>query len=467
VLTRTLEDVVLHMKAVGVPHLQRFPFPTPPDSATLRAAQLLLRNLGALGREFSRSSPAPGSGDSVADGPITSMGRAMSLLPLSARHARMLILAKQAGVMEHGIAMVAILAESEPFLGRKGNLWRHPVSDALGRLQAVGAYAHAVGRGQCSKEFCEEHQLHAPSMERVMQLRSQLTRLANLRFGNETGWVKLNPRGDLAPPTPAQSDLLRQAVLGGLLDHVARRVYGVGKSPTRAYYSACTGSYSSALVVSSRSGLHTENPADMPAWLVFADVKEVGKRGDLAMQCCTAIDPEWLAVLAADSPLLRLSGPVEQPAPQYDTVRDMVMTHVSPRYGDQSWDLPLHRVPLREVAGQEAQYRWVARLLLEGRIDPSFAPLGAAGVLSDSPAVLTRGFTLDPPPPLMLQKASQIVNDLASKNVWSMESLRREWSCNPNFLRSTILLWVRKEGAKKEIFRKAWSEAQKKVARQT
>ncbi|CAN0388122.1 unnamed protein product, partial [Ectocarpus sp. 8 AP-2014] len=159
VLTRPLEDVMLQMKAMGVVDVSRFPFPTPPDAVGLRSAAVLLANLGATA---GRGSAAASGGSSSGGGEITPVGKALALLPVGARYAKMLLLAVQGGLLAHAAALVAMLTEGDPFVrpdsavAVKGNggeegeegggggddaeevrriraQWLHPTSDALAR----------------------------------------------------------------------------------------------------------------------------------------------------------------------------------------------------------------------------------------------------------------------------------------------------------------------------------------------
>ena len=108
VLTRPLEDVMLQMKAMGVVDVSRFPFPTPPDATGLRAAAALLSNLGAT--------IGGGGGGEEDSGEITAVGKALALLPVGARYAKMLLLAVQGGLLAHAAALVAMLTEGDPFV---------------------------------------------------------------------------------------------------------------------------------------------------------------------------------------------------------------------------------------------------------------------------------------------------------------------------------------------------------------
>lgn len=145
VLTRPLEDVMLQMKAMGVVDVSRFPFPTPPDAAGLRSAATLLANLGATagrGNVDGGGSGGGGGGAGMGDGTgeITPVGKALALLPVGARYAKMLLLAVQGGLLDHATALVAMLTEGDPFV--------RPSS----AVKTDGDGEAAAGAGGCEKE---------------------------------------------------------------------------------------------------------------------------------------------------------------------------------------------------------------------------------------------------------------------------------------------------------------------------
>ena len=77
--THILLDAVVygfHRPSHGLPvQVSNFPFPTPPERAALAAAEAALAALGALGAQQQ----------------LTARGRAMATLPITPRHARMLL----------------------------------------------------------------------------------------------------------------------------------------------------------------------------------------------------------------------------------------------------------------------------------------------------------------------------------------------------------------------------------------
>lgn len=86
------------------------------------------------------------------------------------------------------------------------------------RLKAAGAYAYATSGGTATGggDFCRQNFLHAPTMDRSLQLRRQLSRLVDLRFGTEPGWKDCDLAGALRPPSRRQSDALRQVSRSGV-----------------------------------------------------------------------------------------------------------------------------------------------------------------------------------------------------------------------------------------------------------
>lgn len=52
---KPVEDLILQMKDLGIDRINNFPFPTPPDSNAVRAAENLLIQLGALELDKTRT----------------------------------------------------------------------------------------------------------------------------------------------------------------------------------------------------------------------------------------------------------------------------------------------------------------------------------------------------------------------------------------------------------------------------
>ncbi|KAK5167872.1 hypothetical protein LTR04_007069, partial [Oleoguttula sp. CCFEE 6159] len=94
ILRTPIEGVVLQLKSMDLQHVVNFPFPTPPDRASLAKAEKLLTYLGAIDQA----------------GKITATGRELSAYPLTPRFSRMLLIGQNHNVTAYAIALVAALA---------------------------------------------------------------------------------------------------------------------------------------------------------------------------------------------------------------------------------------------------------------------------------------------------------------------------------------------------------------------
>ena len=195
------------MRAMGIDRVARFPFISPPEPAALARAQRTLMILGALrpvrGGDGRGAMGASGDDDDV--GALTPVGRAMAALPISPRHARMLLAAAASdarGCLAGAVAAAAALSLDSPFLRgdgadadaedgrrdgeseeasrvpsrRRARVFHHEDSDALSAARALVAY-DAIGDPRDAHAFCVEHRLHGKTMREMSDLRRQLLRV--------------------------------------------------------------------------------------------------------------------------------------------------------------------------------------------------------------------------------------------------------------------------------------------------
>ena len=233
----SVESVVLQLKAMGIPNIAHFPFPTPPDRQALVRAERLLENLGAL-----------------SDGKVTSVGRELSTYPLSPRLARILEAANRKGCLEHAVALVSILAMPEVFvseaqLGLKdpeplqsGELWtgedvqeatardkrRKEYNSFHGHLSRLDRHSDAIKLLSTFIDFSHSQQNHSESLQRftqtkslqeAVQLNQQLTQLIRQQHFDQVTHTTTS----LSAPSSTQVKLLRQLVAGGYFDQIAQR----------------------------------------------------------------------------------------------------------------------------------------------------------------------------------------------------------------------------------------------------
>ncbi|XP_033747918.1 probable ATP-dependent RNA helicase DHX37 isoform X2 [Pecten maximus] len=237
---RPVDDLVLQMKDMNIDKVMNFPYPTQPDPEQLKAAERLLVSLGALtapvlhpkSRFKSKEEPSR----------ITPLGRAMAHFPVSPRYSKMLSLGHQHDLLPYVVAMVAALSVAEVFVelhqppdesGEKEDfkkrlqhfkqiqkIWAGAghsllLGDLMVLLKAVGSCEYQG----CTPEFCQKHGIRFKAMKEIRKLRVQLTNSVNTVIPEAN--LCVDPKLD--PPNDLQSKLLRQIILAGLGDHVARK----------------------------------------------------------------------------------------------------------------------------------------------------------------------------------------------------------------------------------------------------
>ncbi len=229
ILRRPVDDLVLQMKAINIDKVVNFPFPTPPESKVLETAEKLLIDLGALAPKKTKKG--------VITSTITSLGQTMTKFPVSPRYAKMLCLGHQNQCLQYVVVIVAALTVHEIFssgssegedkkerlsnitkLRRKwaGDGLSQLLGDFMVMLRAVGA-AEFSG---CSPKFCQSSGLRHKAMVEVRKLRVQLTNAVN--GVSPDAQLYVDPK--MKPPSPSQTNILRQIILSCFGENVARRM---------------------------------------------------------------------------------------------------------------------------------------------------------------------------------------------------------------------------------------------------
>jgi ATP-dependent RNA helicase DHX37/DHR1 len=152
ILRMPIEGVVLQMKAMHIDTIPNFPFPTPPERATLQKAEKVLIHLGAL-----KSSLTTGA-------EITDLGRTMALYPVSPRFSRMLISGQQHQCLPYVITMVSALSVGDPFLYEEALLHADDDDD--------GGDSGDSGLGHTTFEAKEMHRLRRKAFFRSQSVSS-------------------------------------------------------------------------------------------------------------------------------------------------------------------------------------------------------------------------------------------------------------------------------------------------------
>ncbi|KAF4128928.1 Oligonucleotide/oligosaccharide-binding (OB)-fold [Phytophthora infestans] len=477
ILCQPIDDLVLQMKAMGIHNVSQFPFPTPPDRLAVKNALATLVNLGAV---------SPGD-----DEAITGLGRALVKFPVAARFAKMLLLAQKLDVVEYTIAIVAGLSGHSPFIHaldrrekekneeeneeenkseledmekewreaeemRKHAQWIDQESDVLSLLRAAGAYAYTGGSGQ----FCKDNHLHEKTMQNMLKLRQQLTRIVNKLYAEDT--VELKPK--MPPPDLDTQAVLRQIVAAGFLDQVAKRVpAGTITEGTKiernCAYIAATGQVKEPVYIHPHSSVFTPNPSKLPQFVVYQHIMRTTRA---YMKMVTAIEPEWLAGIGKNTPLCKYAPPLAEPAPFYHRELDEVQCYAKAQYGIHQWALPAMRIPYPDQLtsdskdGLGGKYRWFAKFLLDGQVITSLLPFSSA-LKEPSHTLIRKKFD---------KKIQLLVAKLQQNRVASRRALVAKWSKEDGklFLKAELQSWIK--DSHQTAFSQAWGALVKAAVQQ-
>nr|XP_011412430.2 probable ATP-dependent RNA helicase DHX37 [Crassostrea gigas] len=441
---RPVDDLILQMKDMNIEKVVNFPYPTPPDIEQIKAAENLLISLGALAVE---QVPRPLSRRGRRKPPdvvsrITPLGRAMACFPVSPRYAKMLSLGHQQGLLPYVVAVVAALSVQEVFIEfhkssedksefqeklkymtQIKRMWagsNHSLllGDLMVLLKAVGACEYQGA----SPEFCEKHGIRYKAMKEIRKLRAQLTNAVNTVIDNAN--LCVDPKLD--PPNDLQAKLLRQIVLAGLADHVAKKCPDPApnadeeaKKLKHAYF--CT-ELEEPVFIHPLSVLYKQKPE----YIVYQYIQETSK---VYMKGISAIEPEWLPVFAPY--YCTFSKPLESPEPSYSSSKGQVVCHMTCTFSRCSWPVP--PVELEYPEGLD-RYRWFARFLLEGKVVPKLKQFG--NDLLSTPVTMIKSWAKLQPRTEVLLKA------LVSKGVDNRDSLLKAWKTDSTYLLSEYSQWL-------------------------
>ncbi len=299
-----LSEVVLTLKAAGVQDLRKFRWLEAPDEVSLKHAEELLADLGAL-KVGSAAAPAalvsapltvtndahhhcPNVSDEasettreVACAPqlkITPIGRKMLAFPLHPRYARMLLAAQEYGCVYQACLIAALTQGRDLLLRNQGKDVDSAREDLLGEKSTsdfwilMRAWTFAMNN-QFRVDACRKLGIHAITAKQVGPLFDQFLRIA------EKEGLDVKPR-------EVKDEVLQKCVLIGFSDRVARRMD--------------QGTLRCDLVHNRRGVLARESVVQKSPLLVVAEVREIETRDkemNTILSLATAIEPDWLSEL--------------------------------------------------------------------------------------------------------------------------------------------------------------------------
>lgn len=437
---RPVEDLVLQMKDLNIDKVVNFPFPTSPATEALAAAEELLISLGAL-QEPPRTGRVKQMARARLSCPITPLGKAMASFPVSPRYAKMLALGKQQDCLPYVIAVVAAMTVRELFenldrpagseeentrltqrrarLTQMRRLWAGQgpsllLGDLMVMLGAVGACEFAG----CTPKFCEDNGLRYKAMVEIRRLRGQLTNAVNTVCPEVGAFV--NPK--MAPPTEHQVVCLRQIVLAGLGDHLARRVQAEDILDQKWKNAYKTPLMDEPVFIYPTSALFKK----LPEFVVYQEIMETTK---MYMKGVSAVETEWIPEFLPQ--YCHFNPPLETPAPWLCSSSGTIRCHRSSTFFRVGWQLPA--VEMEHPEGLE-RYKLFAQFLLEGQVCPQLKK-NARHLLSSPSIMLKTWAKLQP-------RTEVLLGALVSKQVDCKNALLSVWKTQEKFLLSAYCQWL-------------------------
>uniref|UniRef100_A0AAY5EEL2 RNA helicase n=1 Tax=Electrophorus electricus TaxID=8005 RepID=A0AAY5EEL2_ELEEL len=429
---RPVDDLVLQMKDLNIDKVVNFPFPTTPSAEALVSAEQLLISLGAL-EEPPRQGRMVDMERARLSCPITPLGRAMAAFPVAPRYAKMLALGRQQDCMPYVITVVATmtvreifeeldrpvsneeersrLAERKAGAAQRRRLWAGQgqsllLGDLMVMLGAVGACEFAG----CTPEFCEKNSLRYKAMLEIRRLRGQLTNAVNAVCSDAGVCVD----GKMVPPTETQVVCLRQIVLAGLGDHLARRIQAEELLDPKWRNGYKTPLLDEPVFIHPSSVLHKT----LPDFVVYQEVMETTK---MYMRGVCAVQADWIPKLLPQ--YCHFSGPDPSPAPWFCPISGTVKCHQQSTFFRVGWKLP--SVEMDHPEGLE-RYKLFSKFLLEGQVCPKLQQHSTC-LLSSPSTMLKTWAKLQP-------RTEALLGALVSEKVDNRDALQAAWTKNAKSL---------------------------------
>ncbi|XP_075541332.1 putative ATP-dependent RNA helicase kurz isoform X1 [Dermacentor variabilis] len=437
---RPVEDLVLQMKAMNIDKVVNFPYPSPPDKEALKAAEKKLVLMGAL-EELPKPTRFKDLPKWEWSARITPLGRAMSCFPVSPRYAKMLALSHQHGLLPYIIAVVAAMTVQEVFISMgfsstegdkqdKQAKWKKvremwagqghslALGDVMVLLKAVGA-SEFVG---CTAGFCESHGLRYKAMVEIRKLRVQLTNELNLLVPN----LNLSVDPAMEPPTDLQAKLIRQVLVMGFSDHIAKKMTDEERC-SQTENAIAKNAYKS-MEVDGPVFIHPNSvlSSKQPPFVLYQEIFETTK---MFMRVVAEVEPEWLPVYAPK--YCTFSSPLEDPPPRYDRKKDKLLCSVMSTFGPHTWQMEAVEQEFPEGLDK---FRWFARFLLQGDVLPFFKKYNK--LLLSPPITMIKSWARLQP------RTEHLLQALVSQSADSRHKLHDLWDREPKYLLKEYLEWI-------------------------
>ena len=286
-----LASVILQLASLNLGDVYKFPYVEAPDAGMIRDGYKLLFELSAVNKI---------SGDNIK---ITPVGRQLASLPTDPRLGRMLLAAKDLGVMEEVLVIVSALSiqdvrerpmDKQQASDQKHSRFKDDKSDFISLLKIWDYYHDKNGelsQGQlrklCKREFLSFMRLREWN-ETYRQLRMSLKDSGALDRTNISKKKKVKPSNkkpsqkiDDDDKYAQKYDVIHQSLLTGLLSNI-------GFQEENQEYLGANGR---KFFIFPASGLRKRSPK----WLMSADIVETSR---LFARTVATIQPQWIEYAA-------------------------------------------------------------------------------------------------------------------------------------------------------------------------
>ena len=255
-----LSEAVLSLVAGGVRDLESFPWITAPRPQAIRHATALLCDLGAL------------HGEELA---ITELGRRMVAFPVHPRYARLLLESSLRDCVHEAALVAALMQGRSILLHSAGKDVHRRRTDAWGDEESSDFFIHFAAlataeRSRFNVDSCREFGIHAQSARQIPALHESFLRIARAQ-------------GLPVNEVPAATESVRQCILAGFVDQLARR--------------RDSGSLRVDLLHGRRGELDRNSVIRKSELLVAGEIREVQSRKNerrVTLSLCTDVKEQWL-----------------------------------------------------------------------------------------------------------------------------------------------------------------------------
>lgn len=277
-----LAEVILRMKAHRLGEVETFPFINPPQPQAIRAGYLLLQELGALTEHKEHGWL------------LTPLGKELARLPVDPTLGRMLLQARQEGVLKEMLVIAAGLSVPDPrerpddakeAAATAHQTFAHPESDFLTLLNIWNAAPPLTdGSGvrtsrNAMRRFCKANFLSLTRMREWRDIYRQLEEVVR------------NDRHPAKHPTDLYTAIHR-SILSGLIGHIAQREErNQYKAPGNRTVTIFPGSN----LYERGQKKSKEAKAKQPEWIVAGEIVQTSQ---LFARNVARIEPEWVLDLA-------------------------------------------------------------------------------------------------------------------------------------------------------------------------